>query len=442
MKNKTVSRRRFLGASAAAVGAAALPSGMLAAAAAGQRPVPPLPLGDLAPPASPGEDFWWKVRSQFNVVDGMAFMNNGTLGPTPRVVADEEARIYAEIAADPTNGYRRAELHEKRETLASFIGAEPDEVTYTRSTTEGMNIFGRGLDWREGDEVLMCTHEHNGGIEPYIHSRERYGAVIKWVDIPSPPESADQILSIYEAAIGPRTRAIMVSHITYVTGLLMPVKELTELCNRKNLLLSVDGAHPLGMIALDMKDLGCHHYAGAGQKWLMAGTGTGVSFIRRDTMGDIWPLIGAGTYREDGERRFREDSRKYENTGQRHVPSQYALVKSVEFQNVIGKDLIERRVRMLSGRLREGLREIPGVKLWTSMSDDLAAGLTLFSVHDLPMENVQQAILNRDRVFIRTMSTGNLNAVRASTHLYNMPHEVDRLIASVRHIAANPTDYM
>lgn len=439
---KSPSRRRFLGASAAALGAAALPGGAFLASAAGQRAVPPLPLGELTPPGNPGEDYWWKVRSQFNVVDGMAFMNNGTLGPSPRIVADEEARIYAEIAADPTNGYRRDELHERRKTLASFIGAAPDEVAYTRSTTEGMNIFGRGLDWREGDEVLMCTHEHSGGIEPYIHAQERYGAVIKWVDVPVPPESREQIVSIYEKAVGPRTRAIMVSHLTYVTGLLMPVKELTDLCRRKNLLLSVDGAHPLGMIALDMGAMGCHHYAGAGQKWLMAGTGTGLSYLRRDTIGDVWPLIGAGSYREDGERRFYEDSRKFENTGQRHVPSAFALVKSVEFQNVIGKDLIEARVRMLSRRLRDGLAEIPGVKLWTAKSDELAAGLTLFSVRDLPMGNVQQAVLDRDRVFIRTMSTGNLNAVRASTHLYNMPHEVDRLLSSVRHIAENPTSYM
>ena len=440
MTDAQLSRRRFLGASAAALGAAALPGGV-AAAAAGQRAVPPLPLAALAPPPAPGEDYWWKVRSQFNVVDGMAFLNNGTLGPTPRVVADEEARIYAEIAADPTNGYRREELHEKRQTLAAFIGAEPDEVAYTRSTTEGMNIFGRGLDWREGDEVLMCTHEHSGGIEPYIHARERYGVTIKWVDVPSPPESKDQIVSLFESAVGPRTRVIMASHITYVTGLLMPVRELAQLCERKNLLLSVDGAHPLGMIPLDMKDLGCHHYAGAGQKWLMAGTGTGISFIRRDTMGGIWPLIGAGTYREDGERRFREDSRKYENAGQRHVPSQFALVKSVEFQNVIGRDRIEQRVRMLSRRLKDGLGEIPGVRLWTSPSDELAAGLTLFSVHDIPMDNVQRAILDRDRVFIRTMGTGNLNAVRASTHIYNMPHEVDRLLAGVRRLASQPADY-
>lgn len=436
MLESSLSRRRFLGASAAALGGAALPASL---AAGRQRPVPPLPLGDLTPPADPGEDYWWKVRSQFNVVDGMAFMNNGTLGPSPRIVADEEARIYAEIAADPTNGYRRAELHEHRKTLAAFIGAEADEVTYTRSTTEGMNIFGRGLDWKSGDEVLMCSHEHNGGIEPYIHAEERYGAAIRWVDIPSPPESVDQIVSIYEQAVTPRTRAIMVSHMTYVTGLLMPVKELADLCRRKNLLLTVDGAHPLGMIALDMKALDCHHYAGAGQKWLLAGTGTGLSYIRRDTIGEVWPLIGAGTYKVDGERQFYEDSRKFENTGQRHTPSAFALVKSVEFQQVIGKARIEARVRSLSRRLRDGLAEIPGVKTWTANRDDLAAGLTLFSIHDLPMDNIQEALLERDRVFIRTMGTGNLNAVRASTHFYNMPHEVDRLLAGVRRIAENPT---
>ena len=174
MTDTPLSRRRFLGASAAAFGAAAIPGGAFAAAAA-QRAVPALPLGDLAPPVGPGEDYWWKVRSQFNVVDGMAFMNNGTLGPSPRVVADEEARIYAEIAADPTSGNRRDELHERRQTLAAFVGAEPDEVTYTRSTTEGMNIFGRGLDWREGDECSCAPMSTTAASSPTSTRRNATG---------------------------------------------------------------------------------------------------------------------------------------------------------------------------------------------------------------------------------------------------------------------------
>ena len=80
--------------------------------------------------------------------------------------------------------------------------------------------------------------------------------------------------------------------------------------------------------------------------------------------------------------------------------------------------------------------------MWTSEDPTFAAGLTLFSVRDMPMENIQKAILNRDRIYIRTMTTGNLNACRAATHIYNMPEEVDRLIEAVKHVAENASRYM
>jgi len=115
---------------------------------------------------------------------------------------------------------------------------------------------------------------------------------------------------------------------------------------------------------------------------------------------------------------------------------------AVDLQETIGKRNIEERDRQLSNRLREGLNEIPGVHLWTSSDRGLSAGLTLFSVHDIPMQNVVTALFDEFRVHIRTMGTGNLNGVRASTHFYNMPHEVDRLLEGVRHIAANAGNYM
>ena len=117
------------------------------------------------------------------------------------------------------------------------------------------------------------------------------------------------------------------------------------------------------------------------------------------------------------------------------------MTAAVEMQNAIGKKNVEDRVRFLSTRLRAGLKQIPGVKLWTSEDPQFAAGLTLFSVRDIPMDNIQKAMLARDRIYIRTMSTGNLNAVRAATHIYNMPDEVDRLIASVKHVSENASRY-
>ncbi len=435
---KSVSRRGFLGGAVAAVAGSALPVRLSTGRAQAfdeQVIAPTLAAHDLKITGVPDEAYWWKVRSQFNILDGMTFMNNGTEGPVPRVVTEANERYFREIAENPSNNYRREEVDVVRGLLANFVGAAPDEIAVTRSTTEGMNIFAHGLDWKTGDEVLYCTHEHGGGIGPYTTLAKRYGVKPVLINIPAPPESVDQIVGLYEKAITPRTKAIMVSHITYVTGLVTPVKELAELAHRRGLLISVDGAHPLGMMDLNLKELNVDHYAAAGQKWMMCGTGTGLCYIKRDVQDRIWPLMGAPGDPKDG-------AKKYEAFGQRDVPSALGMAAAVDLQLAIGKKNVEARGRQLSTRLRAGLKNIPGVKLWTSEDPKFAAALTLFSVRSVPMDNIQKAILSRDRIYIRTMTTGNLNACRAATHIYNMPEEVDRLIESVKHVAENSSRYM
>lgn len=431
-----LTRRRFIrGVSGGLAGAgAALAASPVAARRRGQIVAPTLGVADLKPAGPLDETYWWKVRSQFNMLDGMTFMNNGTEGPVPRCVTDANEKFFREIAENPSNNYRREEVDVVRGLVARFVNADPLEIALTRSTTEGMNIFTHGLDWKAGDEVVYGDHEHGGGIGPITTLARRVGIKPVVFSIPSPPASVDQIVGLYEKAMTPRTRMIMVSHMTYVTGLVTPVKELAELAHRRGVLISVDGAHPLGMMELDLKAMNIHHYAAAGQKWLMCGTGTGVCYIRRDVQDRVWPLMGPPGDPAVG-------AKKYEAFGQRDVPSVLGMTAAVEMQNAIGKKNIEDRVRFLSARLRAGLKQIPGVKLWTSEDPKFAAGLTLFSVHDLPMDNVQKTILARDRIYIRTMTTGQLNAVRAATHIYNMPSEVDHLIASVKHVAENASRY-
>src|SRR5215204_761005 len=346
------SRRGFIGTTAgAAVGAA---SGWAPRAVAqGTQDAlakPALALSELKTSGPLDDAYWWKVRSQFNIVDGMTFMNNGTEGPVPRVVAEVNERVFREIAEDPSNNYRREEVDVVRGRIAAFIGATPEEIAVTRSTTEGMNIFTHGLDWKAGDEVVYGTHEHGGGIGVYTTLTRRLGIKVNLVQIPAPPESVDQLVGLYDKAITPRSKVLMVSHITYVTGLVTPVKELTELAHRKGMLISVDGAHPLGMLQLDLKDSNFDHYSAAGQKWLMCGTGTGVCFVKRELQDRVWPLMGPPGDPKDG-------AKKYESFGQRDVPSALGMVAALDLQQAIGKKNIEERVRFLSTRLRNGLKD-------------------------------------------------------------------------------------
>jgi selenocysteine lyase/cysteine desulfurase len=440
-QSSKVSRRNFLGGSiSAAVGglaAASIPQAVRA-----ETTSPNLPLSDLKPQGAPDEAFWWRIRKQFNVEDGLTFMNNGTFGPPPRVVMDEHIKIQRELSENPRDNYRSEQLRENKTVLGEFFGADPEELAYMRSTTEGMNNFANGIDFREGDEVLMNTHEHPGGYGAYRSLEQHRGIKVNEIEIPIVPESVDQVVELYENAITPRTRVIVVSHITYITGLLTPVKELSEMAHRHGLLISVDGAHPPGMIALDFHDMGCDHYAAAGQKWLLAGTGTGLGYFKLETQDHIHPLMGADGHEEDGVWVMHENAGRYEQCGQRHVSSALGMKTAVEFQNMIGKANVEARVQQLAKRLKEGLLEITGVRLQTPMDPAMSAGLTHFSVGDVPMDNVRQGIMDLGRIHIRTSSRGDVEGCRASTHFYNMPEEVDELLRCVRQIAENSADYM
>jgi selenocysteine lyase/cysteine desulfurase len=115
---------------------------------------------------------------------------------------------------------------------------------------------------------------------------------------------------------------------------------------------------------------------------------------------------------------------------------------AVEFQKKIGKENIEGRVRQLATRLREGLLEIPGVRLQTPLDPKLSAGLTHFSIEGVPMERVRDGIMELAGIHIRTSSRGSVSGCRASTHFYNMPEEVDELLRCIAFIAEHPADYM
>ena len=375
--------------------------------------------------------YWEKVRQEFNIVDGISYMNNGTMGPVPRSVVEAQTRYLIDIAADPRIGeWNRIEP--VREKLAKFVGANADEIVMTRSTTEGMKIFSRGLDLRRGDEVLMSSHEHPGGYGPWRAREDRDGIIVRTVDIPAPPNSVDEVIDICERALRPETRVLVVSYPIFVTGLLMPIKGLAEMAHRHDVLLSVDGAHALGMLDLNLHDMGCDHFTTAGQKWLLAGSGTGMAYfsseIQDRVWGDMWRRTPA------------QGARKYESSGQRHLPSALGMGDALDFQLAIGKTNIETRIRQLAKRLKDGLRDLPAVGLGTSGSAEMSGGLTTFYIDGVPKANIQQALMDREGIYLPGSGLNDFSC-RVSTHFYNTADEVDRVIQVVQHIVENRADY-
>ena len=426
-----VSRRQFLGAMAAGPAAALLAGRTREAEARGSMAA----IAKAQAEASSEEDFWAQVRGEFLISDELAYMNSGTLGPMPKPVFYAVVDGYRALAADPGRENPRQEAAQDvlRERLAAFVNAAPGEVALTRNTTEGMSFIANGLDLKAGDEVLCTFHEHPGGLEPWKIKAKRHGVVVRELPFPIPASDPAEILNRFEDAITPRTRVISVSHVTFPTGCLLPVGELASLARARGILTLVDGAHSIGMLNLDMHELGADFYASSPYKWAGAPVGTGFLYMRRESQERVWPTVASMGWDDD-----ETGAMRYDRLSQRAGPLLLATIAALEFQDAIGRVRIEQRVRALAARLRDRLREIPGVTLYASDRPELCCGLTGFTLNGFDRIDVVDTLWRRNHVWVRETDYG-LNTVRASTHHYNTQDQVDRLVEGIHQIFSEGT---
>jgi selenocysteine lyase/cysteine desulfurase len=378
-------------------------------------------------------DFWAKVRAEFLIDRHVAYLNNGTLGPTPKPVLYTVIERYQRLAMEtgPENTLENQLAEGVRTKAAAFIGADVDEVALTHNTTEGMNFIANGLDLKAGDEILMTFHEHPGGLQPWRLKAKRHGVVLKEVRFPLPLNDPADALNLFNDAITPRTKVISFSHTTYQTGTMMPAKQICALARSKGILSLVDAAHPLGQMQIDMHDIGADYYAMSPHKWLDAPTGTGLLYMRRESQDRVWPTIGSTGW-DDPKR----GASRFDRLSQRAWPLVLAVGAALDFQSAIGKDRIEKRARMLHARLREKVAALPGVKIYTSPHAGLSCALLGFSLPDLKNQDIVDTMLHRHGTWIRTIAY-DLNAVRVSTHHYNTEEQVDRCVEGLQDILKN-----
>jgi len=381
---------------------------------------------------APDGVYWDRMKKHFLFQDDLIMMNNGTVGPMPKPVYHTLMKTFRIQATNPFAFYdvfprKRARVHDN---LARFINASPDEVVITRNTTEGMNFVASGLDLKPGDEVIVTTQEHPGGYHPWKLKAKRCGIEIREVALGVPPRGTEEIVQSVKAAVTARTRVISLSHTVYLTGLIAPLKELCRMAHEADILVVADSAHGLGMLDLDMKALDVDALATSPYKWLGAPTGCGVLYLRRSIQDRLWPTIASAGW--DGD----TGAARFETLGQRADPLIFGLDEALDFQNAIGKQRIERRIKALSLALKLELKKIPSVRLHTPLDPYLSAGLTAFSMKGIAPERIVNYLREKYNIVIRTIGRekdGTLG-VRVSTHIFVSFREVDRLLEGIRRL--------
>ncbi len=420
-----VNRRGFLSSFAgAAVAGASLGFGgeLLARLAQAPGQLPDRGLYD-----SNEEAYWTELRKQFLIPTDEVYLNNGTVGSSPapvlRAIFDGYNETEKMAQSDPEDypiwGY--GAWNEFRDPLAAFVGCTRDEIALLRNATEANSYIANGLDLKAGDEVLMTDQEHPGGEHPFNLRAKRYGIVVKKIALPKPVPSAAAVLNLVSDAITPRTRVLFFSHITTVTGVVLPTKELCTLARSKGILSAVDGAHVVGMMALNVHDLGCDMYSSSPHKWLQAPKGSGFLYVREEVIDRLWNTIVTAGWDEPKLR-----AERFQRIGSSNVPSLWGMRAAVKLANDIGLERIERRHRKMADYIL-GEMVKRGAESWTSPDAALRCAIASVNVPPMQITEIEAWMWQNKKIRIRG---GGPSKIRLSTPYYLLRKDVDRYLAA------------
>jgi L-cysteine/cystine lyase len=384
---------------------------------------------------------WNAVRARFPIAERCVYLNTGWSGPSSReTVAAMQARAEREAFEGPTSPDIR---HEKgalvvrvRQAIASLIGADDDEVALIYTTTEAMNTVIRGIGMEPGDALLTCNMEHNAIMVPSYLARDRDGIDVNIVRFRF-DEDAAAIVDAFEAAMTPRTKLLLLSHVSWNRGTRLPMREICAMAHARGALVAVDAAQSAGQVAFDVRDLQCDVLALPGHKWLLGPDGAAFMYVRRDLIERLQPLavVHGANRRYDFEGNFdyaNDTIHKFELTT--HSGAVLAgLETALKLFEEVGMPAVERRCLELAARFIDGVRGVDRVRITTPLDASVRSGIVTFEVNGENPSEVCAALWGIDRIVARVC---NDRRVRVCFHIFNDESDVDRTVDAVTRIAA------
>lgn len=382
-----------------------------------------------------------KIRKDFPILNESVYLDNGATTQKPSRVIDRVRSYYTGENANVHRGvYKLSQLATEayegaRKTIGNFIGAEPEEVIFTRGTTESINLaafsFAEPL-LSPGDEILISHMEHHSNIVPWQMLCERTGAKLTIIPV---SDSGEIEMDRFRERLSEKTRILSLTHISNVLGTINPVKEMISLAHNKGIPVLIDGAQAIARTKVDVKELDADFYAFSGHK-MYGPTGIGILYGKKSLLDSMRPYQGGG----DMIRRVTFEKTTYNDlphkfeAGTPHIAGAAGLASAVEYMQKIGLENIEKYENQLLTYLDKRLAEIDDLKiigkaakraavlsftLGDAHPHDIAHELSIHNIAVRAGHHCAQPLMNRFKVPATT---------RVSLGLYNTKEEIDLLV--------------
>ncbi|MEO8469525.1 MAG: aminotransferase class V-fold PLP-dependent enzyme [Chloroflexota bacterium] len=238
----------------------------------------------------------------------VTFVNHGSFGACPLPVLAHQRALIDELEAEPVaflDTTIEARIDEARHAVARFLNADPDGLVFVQNATSGVSTVLRSLEFAPGDELLTTNHEYNATLNGLAEIACRAGARVVIVQLPLEITSDEEVLEAFLAALTPRTRLALVSHITSPTATVLPIERIVRELDERGVDTLVDAAHAPGQVPVDLEALSAAYWTGNGHKWLCGPKGSGVLYVRADRRAMIRPLVISHGWNDPREERPR-----------------------------------------------------------------------------------------------------------------------------------------
>jgi len=370
---------------------------------------------------STDEDFWAKVREGYRLKPDYINLENGYYCIMPQEIMDRHIQREREVNFQGSwymRNHRLKDNIEIRKKLAQVVGAKTEEVILTRNATESLDTIIAAYDWRPGDEAVMAIQDYGSMLDMFRLQARRYGLVNKKVDVPLHPKDDEEIVSLYEKAITPNTRLLMVSHMINITGQILPIQKICAMAHTHGVDVLVDGAHCVGHFEYSISSLDCDYYASSLHKWLSTPLGAGLLYVRQDKINNLWQMFGDTGYKDD-------DIRKLNHTGTPPVHTHLAVMDAIDYYNLIGPARKEARMRYLQQYWTTQVRDLPHIDLNTPEDPSRSCGIANVGVKGMKPADLAKTLLEKYKIFTVAIDGANVHGCRISPNIYTTTAELD-----------------